>query len=219
MTDLAAIIQHLKGLADPNKVKGIARFGIPIDDALGVSMPQLRKLARTVGKDQALADALWRTSIHEAKLLATLVAEPASFTIQKADLWLKDLYSWDICDQWCLNLLIKTPDVLQLPERWAGEAGEFQKRASLAIIAVIAVHKKTLDDQALLEYKPLLHRAASDPRNFVKKAVNWAIRQIGKRNENLRLAMLAFCEELLLMNHKSAHWIARDALRELKTKS
>lgn len=213
--EVSAVVNHLKTLANPEKIKGIARFGIPVDQALGITMPQLRQFARIIGRDQALADALWQLPIHEAKLLASIVAEPKEFTIEKADSWMKDLYSWDTCDQFCLNLLIKTPYVLDLPERWAVQSGEYQKRASMAILAVIAVHKKELGDQQLLDYKPLMKDASSDPRNFVKKAVNWAIRQIGKRNENLRLEMMDFCEELILMDEKPATWIARDAIREL----
>jgi len=132
---------------------------------------------------------------------------------------MKDLYSWDICDQFCINVLVKTSYVLELPERWSVEQGEFQKRAPMALIAVIALHRKELTDEQLLVYKPLLFNAATDPRNFVKKAVNWAIRQIGKRNYELCQAMISFCEELLTLEDKSATWIARDAIRELKTKN
>ena len=181
-------------------------------------MPQLRQYAKKLGRSQELADALWQSPIHEAKILATIVAEPANFPIEKADGWMKDLYSWDICDQFCINVLIKTPYVLELPERWAGESGEFQKRAPMALIAVTAVHRKDLTDHQMLMYKPLLWDAARDPRNFVKKAVNWAIRQIGKRNNNLGQEMILFCEELLELGDKTANWIARDALRELRTK-
>ncbi len=212
------VIEVLRDFAKPEKVKGMERFGIPTENVLGVGMPQLRQVAREIGKDQKLADELWRLRIHEAKLLATIVAEPDRFPIEKADLWMKELYSWDTCDQFCMNLLVKTNYVMKLPARWVKEEGEFQKRASMAIIAVIAVHRKELSNQQMLEFKPLLLEAADDSRNFVKKAVNWAIRQIGKRNEDLRLEMLDFCEELLLLDQKASNWIARDAIRELKGK-
>lgn len=219
MMDISGIIADLKQLGNPDKVKGRAKFGIPEENSLGVTMPQLRQYAKKFGRSKELTDALWQSPIHEAKILATILAEPKSFPIQKADAWMKDLYSWDICDQFCINVLVKTSYVLELPERWSVEQGEFQKRAPMALIAVIAVHRKELKDEQLLVYKPLLFNAATDPRNFVKKAVNWAIRQIGKRNNNLCQEMILFCEKLLELGDKSANWIAKDAIRELKTKS
>ena len=186
---------------------------------MGVTMPQLRQYARKFGRDQELADLLWSSPIHEAKILATIIADPQNFPLEKADAWMRDLYSWDLCDQFCINVLVKTSYVLELPTRWAGEKAEFQKRAPMALIAVIAVHRKDLTDDDLLIYKSLLSDAATDQRNFVKKAVNWAIRQIGKRNDNLRREMILFSEELLELNDKAANWIARDAIRELQTKS
>ena len=215
---IEGIVDDLTQLGNPEKAKGRARFGIPEENSLGVTMPQLRKYAKKFGRDQQLADQLWSSSIHEAKILASIIADPKNFPMIKADTWMRDLYSWDICDQYCINLLVKTPYALDLPKRWASETGEFQKRASMAMIAVLAVHHKSLEDHEFLSYKPLLKQAATDNRNFVKKAVNWAIRQIGKRNGQLCIEMINFSEELLELEAKAARWIARDALRELKTK-
>lgn len=214
--DISPIIKDLQKLGNPAKIKGRAKFGIPEENSLGVTMPQLRQYGKKYGRDQELADLLWTSAIHEAKILATIIANPKEFPIEKADAWMKDLYSWDLCDQFCINVLVKTPYVLDLPRRWSRESSEFQKRAPMALIAVIAVHRKDLTDDQLLAYKPLLYHAATDPRNFVKKAVNWAVRQIGKRNNNLSQEMILFCEELLELGDKTASWIARGALRELK---
>lgn len=216
MSGVEEVIADLRKMADPKRVKGLARYAIPEENAIGLRLPQLREYARKFGRDQELADLLWLSPIHEVKILATIVADPKNFSIEKADAWMKDLYSWDLCDQFCINVLVKTPYCLELPFRWQHETGEFQLRAPMALIAVIAVHQKKLSDEEILKYLPLLEAASADQRNFVKKAVNWAVRQIGKRNAALRSHMISFCQDLLKNDNSASTWIARDALRELE---
>lgn len=217
MSSLNEVLSELEALAEPEKAKGLAHYGIPEENALGIRMPVLRKLAREIGKDQALAEELWQHRYHECKLLATLVAEPKRFSLADADCWVNDIYSWDVCDQLCINLLRETEYAWELPQRWAPEEQEFIRRAGIVMIAVMGVHFKKTPEEDFLQFVPLLKTYATDERNFVKKAVNWAIRQLGKRSAFLHPHMISLCHELLEMDSKAASWSARDALRELES--
>lgn len=213
---LSQILEQLQSKANPERARSLERFAIPSEKAFGITMPVLRKLAKEAGKDQVLAEQLWKEGPHECKLLATLIADPVKFSITQADRWVREIYSWDVCDQLCINLLSKTSYAWDLPRRWAPEEHEFTRRAGIVMIAVMAVHHKKVEDEEFLQFIPILKEYATDPRNFVKKAVNWAIRQMGKRSFFLHQYMLTLCYELLELDFKAAKWIARDALRELK---
>jgi 3-methyladenine DNA glycosylase AlkD len=218
-TDHAAdVIRALEAMGDPANVAGMARFGIrPRTRVLGIPVVELRKMARRLGRDHALAVALWRSGIHEARLLATMVDEPARVTEAQAERWVRTLDSWDICDQLCGNLLDRTPFAYQKAAEWAGRDAEFVKRAGFALVAALTVHDKDAPDRAFERFLPIIRRGATDERNFVKKAVNWALRQIGKRNAALHAKAIATAERIATIDSRSARWIAADALRELRS--
>lgn len=214
--DASIVIEILKDLASPAHREGMLRFGIGNHKALGVTVPQLRKLAKEIKKDHQLAQQLWDTDIHEARLLATMIDDPKHVAKAQIDKWVLDFETWDVCDQACSNLFDRTPFAIEKALEFSGREEEFVKRAGFVLMAALAVHDKKADDLAFIQFFPILEREAWDERNFVKKAVNWALRQIGKRNNTLRPLAVATAERLLLQNTKSAKWIAGDALRELR---
>ncbi len=208
-------LEQLKSLANPEAVAGMARFGINPNNTYGVSIPALRKIARETGKDHALALALWQSGIHEARILAGMIDEPEKVTGEQMESWAADFDSWDVCDQVCSNLFDKTDFAYQKAHGWSGRKEEFIKRAGFVLMATLAVHDKSADDKMFLEFLPIIKREAIDNRNFVKKAVNWALRQIGKRNRDLNKATIETAKEILRIDSKAAKWVASDALREL----
>jgi 3-methyladenine DNA glycosylase AlkD len=195
----------------------MARVGISVDRALGVSIPQLRTAAKRIGRDHDLALALWRTRIHEARILASMVDEPALVTREQMEEWAADFVSWDVCDQVCGNLFGATPHAYAVARAWVRRPEEFVRRAGFTLIAERAVRDKAASDEAFLKFLPAIRRGALDERNYVKKAVSWALRQIGKRNMTLNAAAVAEAERLLEPDSRSSRWIARDALRELRS--
>ena len=209
------IIRELKSRADPANVSGMARYGINTAAALGVSMPALRRLGKRIGPDHDLAVRLWDSGIHEARILAALVGEPRRVTRRQMDVWVRELDSWDICDQLCNILLRRTPHAWAKAVQWSGRKAEFVKRAGFTLMACLAVHDKAAGDERFLALLPLIVEEATDERNFVKKAVNWALRQIGKRSRLLNVVAVATAREIRKLDSKAARWIAADALREL----
>jgi 3-methyladenine DNA glycosylase AlkD len=209
------VLKYLQQEKNPENTKGMARFGINTENAFGVSMPKLRKLAKTIGRNHELALGLWETKIHEALILAALIDIPAQVTKKQMDKWVKDFDSWDLCDQCCMNLFDKTEYAYEKIFQWSKRKEEFVKRASFAMIASLAVHDKKADEEYFESFFSLIKREAVDERNFVKKAVNWSLRQIGKRNESLRGMAICLAEEIAALDSKSAKWIAKDALKEL----
>lgn len=196
----------------------MARFGIDTERALGIKIPELRRLAKEIGTDHDLARALWDTGVHEARILAGLIADPLRATLPLLDRWARDFNSWDLCDLVCANFIDRTHFAWTLPARWARREEEFVRRAAFALIAALAVHDKAAADERFTTFFPLITRYATDERNFVKKAVNWALRQIGKRNARLRKRAIALAREIREIDSRSARWIAADALRELDTR-
>jgi 3-methyladenine DNA glycosylase AlkD len=195
----------------------MARFGIrPRAAVLGVSMVSLRRLGKEIGTDHGLALELWRSGIHEARILATIVDDPARVTESQAERWVRSLDSWDICDQLCSNLLVRTPFAHRAALAWTRRDEEFVKRAGFALMAALAVHDTAAPDRAFERFLPAIRREATDDRNFVKKAVNWALRQIGKRNRRLNEGAIETAERIAAMDSRAARWIAADALRELR---
>lgn len=210
-------IAKLEALAVPDNRAGMARFGIDTDKAIGVSMPNIRSVGTSIIKDHDLAQALWDSQIHEARILASLVDHPKWVTSQQMDAWAADFNSWDLCDQVCGNLFDRTHLVDEKIRDWATRPEEFIKRAAFATIAWRAVHDKKSDDAVFLAYLPMIEAASDDPRNFVKKAVNWALRQIGKRSASLHKPALKLASQLCESSEPSAQWIGKDAFKELSS--
>ncbi len=212
------ILNQLRSLANPVNVNGMARFGINPKNTLGVSIPTLREIAKFHRHDHALALELWDSGIHEARILAAFVDDPKLVTETQMESWVGDFDSWDVCDQVCSNLFDKTSFANQKIDEWSTRPEEFVKRAGFVLMASLAVHDKTADDEVFEKWLPLIVRDANDERNFVRKAVNWALRQIGKRNIRLHVKVTKIAQELSKSDSKSARWIGADALRELKNK-
>ena len=211
----AQLIEQLRQMANPENAAGMARFGINPANTLGVSMPQLRALARGRRDHQAALE-LWASGIHEARILAALVDDPALLTEAQMEDWVQDFDSWDVCDQVCMNLFDRNPLAYAKAIEWAGREAEFVKRAGFALMACLAWHDKGAADERFLEFLPVIQRESTDRRNFVKKAVNWALRQIGKRNPALNQAAIIAAREIQAVESPTARWIAADALRELE---
>ncbi len=213
------ILKKLKALANPKNVEGMARFGINPKNTYGVSIPQLRQIAKETGKDHELALQLWQSGVHEARILAALVDEPEQVTERQMERWAADFDSWDVCDQACMNLFDRTKFAWKKAAYWSGRREEFVKRAGFALMATLAVHDKKSADREFLQLLPAIKKGATDERNYVKKAVNWALRQIGKRNARLNSAAIKMAEEIAKLDSQSAKWVAADALRELTSKA
>lgn len=195
----------------------MARFGINTARAFGVSIATLTPIAKRLRPDHALAEALWRSGWHEARLLAALVDDPAAVTPEQMDRWAGDFDSWDLTDQCCLKLFARTAHVEAKTRQWADDEREFVRRAGFALIACHAVHGKTVPDEAFLPYLDLVERHSGDPRNFVRKAVDWALRQIGKRSAALHRPALALADRLAGSDDRTARWIGRNAGKELRS--
>jgi 3-methyladenine DNA glycosylase AlkD len=209
------IIQKIKSLANPENVAGMARFGINPTNTYGVSIPALRKMARETGKNHELALKLWSSGIHEARLLACFIDRPDMVTGEQMESWVRDFDSWDVCDQCCSNLFDRTPLAYEKALEWCEREEEFVRRAGFVLMAALSVHDKKASDEDFLRFLPWIKKQATDERNFVKKAVNWALRQIGKRNINLNKAAIETAQEIKQIESRSARWIATDTIREL----
>jgi 3-methyladenine DNA glycosylase AlkD len=208
----------LQSLADPDNLPGVDRYGIrPDATVLGIRVPELRELAKAIKKDHALAEQLWTSGIHEARLLATMIADPKQFTPEIMDDWAASFDAWDVCDQACSNVFRKTKFAYEKIREWSARDEEFVKRAGFALMATLAVHDKKADDVLFMALLPLIERESDDERNFVKKAVNWALRQIGKRNATLNAEAIKTAQANQQHDSKAARWIASDALRELQS--
>jgi 3-methyladenine DNA glycosylase AlkD len=210
------LLSVLRAHANPANVAGMARYGINRNGTLGVPMPVLRKLAKEAGRSHALAAELWASGIHEARILATLIDDPARVTGRQMDRWASDLDSWDVCDQACQNLFRYTPSAFAKAAQWARARREFVRRAGFSLMAGLAVKARTASDAQFETFFPLIAEAAVDDRNMVKKAVNWALRQIGKRNPALCAKAIALAEQIRNRDCRAARWVAADALRELR---
>lgn len=219
MTSHRSVLKKLKSLSNPKALDGMARYGINVENALGVSMPNLRKLARGLGKDHALAQSLWASGIHDARILACLVEEPEEVTENQAERWVKDFDSWDVCDGCCGNLFDKTAFAYRKAMEWNKRSEPFVKRAGFVLMAQLAVHDKQANDEKFLRFLRSIQAAAGDERNTVKKAVSWALRQIGKRNLALNREVTKGAMQMRKRNDRSAKWIASDALRELTSRA
>jgi len=209
------IMKKLKALANPEAVAGMTRFGINPKNTYGVSIPNLRAIAKKSGRNHFLAQQLWASGVHEARILASMIDDPRMVTEEQMGGWVNDFDSWDVCDQCCSNLFDKTRFAHQKALEWSRRKEEFVKRAGFALMAALTVHDKKANDEAFLKFLPIIKREATDNRNYVKKAVNWALRQIGKRNRTLRKKAIETAEEIQKIDSAAANWIASDAIREL----
>jgi len=212
-----SVVATLRAQARPAELAGMARFGMATEGRLGLAIPTLRGLARRLGRDHALALQLWDTGIPDAQILAALIAEPARFTAGQMDAWTRTMRSWDVCDQACNNAFGASPLAWQKVGQWAGRHDEFVRRSAFSLLATLAAHDKQAADSRFIEALGLIEAAADDERNFVKKAVNWALRGIGKRNAALNAAAIACAQRLQQAGSRPARWIAAAALRELRS--
>jgi len=213
------IIKKLKSLSNPRAVEGMARFGINPKNTFGVSIPNLRKIAKETGTNHDLAQQLWSSSIHEARILASMIDDPLMVTEEQMESWVGNFDSWDVCDQCCSNLFDKTKFAYKKAIRWTKRSEEFVKRAGFVLMAVLAVHDKEAKDEKFLKFLPIIKRESTDERNYVKKAINWSLRQVGKRNLNLNKIALKTAKEIKMLDSRTAAWVASDALRELESEA
>jgi 3-methyladenine DNA glycosylase AlkD len=211
------VVRTLERMGDRSRLEGMARFGIDSGRAVGVTVTELRPFARDLGRDHELAAALWASGVHEARLLASLVDEPDMVSEAQMEAWVADLDSWDVCDGVCGNLFDRTPFALDKAVEWSSRQPEFEKRAAFALMASAAVHRKDLPDAAFASLLPVIRAEATDERNYVKKAVSWALRQIGKRSSGLNPPAIRTAEQIERIDSRAARWVARDALRELRS--
>ena len=209
------ILQRLKSLADPKAVEGMAKYGIATEKAYGVSIPNLRKIAKGIGKDHGLAQRLWQAGVRETRILASMIDDPKMVAEEQMESWVKDFDSWEVCDQCCQNLFGRTEYAYGKAVEWSSSEEEFIKRAGFVLMARLAVSDKKVDDKEFVRFLPIIKREAADNRNFVKKAVNWALRQIGKRSPALNGKAIEIAQEIQQMDSASARWVASDAIREL----
>jgi 3-methyladenine DNA glycosylase AlkD len=210
------LLQRLESNANPDNVAGMARYGINVQRALGVSMPFLRAAAREAGKSHRVALRLWQSGIHEARILATLVEDPARIGPRQMERWARDFDSWDVCDQACQNLLWRAPGAFERAARWSRAKPEFVRRAGFTLMAQLAVKVKDEPDSRFESFLPLIAEAARDERRMVLKGASWALRQIGKRNPPLRAKAIGAAKAIGMRDSRPARWLARDVLRELE---
>ncbi len=217
MTNTKQILNQLHDLADPAYLPKMQRFGISTDQALGIRMPVLRQLATPYYKQHELALDLWDSGIHEARILATLVDDYQQVTKEQLENWVADIHSWDVCDQACGNLFWRTPFAYQKATEWCQRSEEFVKRAGFVLMTALVIHDKKMPEDQITAFFPYLEMEAYDNRNFVKKAINWMLRQTGKRSSSLNQKAIELAQKIAQQEYPSARWIAKDALRELQS--
>ena len=213
------VIKKLKSLSNPEAIIGMAKYGITPENTYGVSIPNLRKIAKEIGISHKLAQQLWTTNIRETKILASMIEDPEMVTEEQMEGWINEFNYWEICDQCCMNLFEKTRFAYKKAVEWSSREKEFIKRAGFVLMARLAVSDKKADDNKFEKFLPIIKREATDDRNYVKKAVNWALRQIGKRSLNLNSKAINAAKEIQGIDSKGAKWIASYALRELTSEA
>ncbi len=221
-TSVRDVLRKLKSLSNPKALAGMARFGVVAKKAYGISAPQLKQIAKEIGRDHLLAQRLWASGVHEARVLAALIDEPEKVTRRQMESWAREFDSWAVVDGSCCHLFVFTPFAWGKAVEWSGRKQEFVKRAGFALMAYLAVHDKQAPDAKFARLLPIIERHATDERNFVKKAVNWALRQIGKRNVRLNRLAIQSARRIRAIASPAARWprlrrgwVAADALREL----
>jgi 3-methyladenine DNA glycosylase AlkD len=219
MASVKEVLDKLQSKAKPGQLEGMAKYGMTVEQRLGVSVPDMRKLAKEIGKDHKLALDLWMTGIAEARMVAAMVDDPDKLTEEQMEDWVKGINSWDVCDQVCMNLFEKNPLAWKKIVDWSEREEEFVKRTAFSLMACLAWHDKKASDEKFIELLPIIIKGATDERNFVKKAVNWALRNIGKRNLKLNEAAIRTVKEIQRLDSKAARWVASDAIRELESEA
>ncbi len=219
MTSVEEVIRKLNDRADPSQREGMAKYGMAVDKRLGVAVPEMRKIAKEIGRDHKLALALWETGISEAMIVASMIAVPDELTEDQMEAWVLDIDSWDVCDQVCMNVFEKNSLAWKKIVDWSQREDEFVKRAAYALIACLAWHDKQAHDEAFIKLLPVIEQGATDELNFVKKAVSWALRNIGKRNRNLHGVAMQTAEKLQTRDSRSAKWIASQTMRDLTSEA
>lgn len=212
-----AVLRELQGLADPKVRAKMAYFGVNVPEAHGISTPVLQGFAKHIGKDHRLAQKLWKTGIHEARILATFIGEPEKVTAAEMERWVRDFNSWDIVDAACCYLYAHTKFAWKKAAEWSRRSEEFEKRAAFSLVAYLSYKDREAADARFVQFLKVIEREAHDERNFVKKAVNWTLRNIGKRNVRLNREAIRAAERIRRQDSRAARWIAADALRELKS--
>ncbi len=215
MSQAQEAVESLERMKTQHDYDNLARFGITANKAFGVSVANIRALAKRLGRSHELAEALWQTGWYEARMLSSFVDDPAQVTLSQMDRWCRDFDNWGITDTLCFHLFDKTPHAWKKVEQWSNKRAEFVKRASFALLASLALHDKKAPDAPFLKSLALIERAADDDRNFVKKGVSWALRSVGRRNPALRAPSIELSKRLAASPEASARWIGKDALREL----
>ena len=219
MISVEEVLKRLESKARQEQLAGMARYGMNIERRLGVSIPELREMAKDIGKNHELALGLWKTGVAEAKILAAMVEDPEKLSEEQMGNWVKDIDSWDVGDQVCMNLFEKSPLAWRKVDDWSRREEKFVKRTAFGLLACLAWHDKKAEDEKFIQLFPVFARGAVDERNSIKKAVSWALRNIGKRNLNLNKAALNEANRLRLLDSKSARWIASDVTRELESEA
>ncbi|UCD73658.1 MAG: DNA alkylation repair protein [Candidatus Bathyarchaeota archaeon] len=219
MVSVDEVLKKLRAKAKSTRIEGMTQYGMVAERRLGVSVPEMRRIAKDQGKNHKLALELWKTGIPEAQIVAAMIDEPEKLTEEQMEDWVKDINSWDICDQVCMNLFERTPLAWKKIIDWSEREEEFVKRAAFALLACLAWHKKDEEDQRFITYLPVIKRESTDERNMVKKAVNWALRNIGKRNPNLNKTAIQTAKEIREIDSKAARWIASNAITELESEA
>jgi 3-methyladenine DNA glycosylase AlkD len=215
----AEVLRELKEVADPKVRAKLAYFGVNVPKAYGISAPVLHAFARHIGKDQSLAEELWSTAIHEARILAALIGEAEKVTAAQMERWVSDFDSWDLVDTACCYLYAHAKPAWDKVYEWSSRRAEFEKRAAFSLAAYLAYKDKAAEDAKFERFLAVIERESYDERNFVRKAVNWALRNIGKRNLRLNAAAIRSAERIRQQDSRTARWIAADALRELKSEA
>jgi 3-methyladenine DNA glycosylase AlkD len=210
------VVDELRRLGTKRNVEGMARYGIRAEKVFGVSKPKLDALARRIGKNHVLGLALWSTEIQDAKILAGLICDPKKVTAAQMELWVRDFDNWDSCDGTCCHLFVFAEAAWAKAVAWTKRKDEFQKRGGFALAAYLAYRDTSAGDPKFIGFLKIIEREADDDRNFVRKAVNWALRNIGKRNLTLNRAAIATARRIQKRESRAARWMAADALRELE---
>jgi 3-methyladenine DNA glycosylase AlkD len=210
------VLSRLKRLSSKKVRDGMARYGLPSDNALGISVGTIQKVAKEIGRSHELAESLWASGIYEARLLASFVDEPDKVTPAQMDRWCQDFDNWGVVDTVCFKLFDQSPHAWKKVDKWAKKKGEFQKRAGYVLLACLCGHDKQASDEQFLRCLPLIEAASTDERNFVKKGVSWALRGIGRRNFTLNQAATKLAKELSRSSDATARWLGKEALREFE---
>jgi 3-methyladenine DNA glycosylase AlkD len=216
---VAVALAWLEDHSCNSTLEGMARYAIPSDHAYGVAMKDIKSLGKTLGRDQLLAEALWKTGVYEARMLASFVGDPEKITAAQMDKWCRDFDNWAFCDAMSFNLFDRSPHAWDKVVEWSSRKREFEKRTAFALLWSLSVHDKHAGDEAFIRGLQLIEREAEDERNFVKKAVNMALRAVGKRNRKLHAAASEVARRLSLSRNATAKWVGKDALRELQSAS